>query len=90
MNACVNWSRFQAYTVELESMVTQLEEEHARLLREEVKNFSHGGLDWFTSKFYLPYCRLLADEQIFLFFFLDSNSKLVYWQLDYDDISIRC
>lgn len=42
MNACVNWSCFQAYTVELESMVTQLEEEHARLLREEVNFSSHG------------------------------------------------
>lgn len=29
-------SYFQAYTVELESLVTQLEEENARLLREEV------------------------------------------------------
>lgn len=28
--------KFQAYTVELESLVTQLEEENARLLREEV------------------------------------------------------
>lgn len=28
--------KIQAYTVELESLVTQLEEENARLLREEV------------------------------------------------------
>lgn len=68
MNACVNWSRFQAYTVELESMVTQLEEEHARLLREEVKHFSHGArlrhFKVLSSILYVKLLELLADEQI--------------------------